>query len=206
MKQLNEFNSLADAQAYGYTKEKLIHRDMITSLLSATDSVDTLTEKAGYNINARKFLFAINNGVEEYNLMNSHPVGQAQQALLANLVESESVSANFQAMAIAQANVEVFPYKDTTQEQYNQSNNIYTAKRIEWSQGQDLVIDLEQDINETNATLWLVEDGFQDENLGRPCRLSKSLKYRVRMDGKKGRGTVEVRIPVENTLFNLEVI
>ncbi len=101
------------------------------------------------------------------------------------------------------------PYAETTQEDLEKSKQgaTYTAQQTQWTQGQDLVIDLQTPLEkETNATCWLVEPGFADENLGKPCRIKESLKYRVRMTGKRGTGTVEVRVPVENALFSLEAI
>lgn len=88
---------------------------------------------------------------------------------------------------------------------------VYTTKTLEWSQGQDICIDLEQAVSDCSATLWLKNSGmndpeFDDENMGRPCRLNEPKKYLIRMDGKRGSGTVEVRIPVENALFNVVVI
>jgi hypothetical protein len=89
---------------------------------------------------------------------------------------------------------------------------VYTTQTTEWIQGKDIIIDLEQPLAEPkSATLWLKNSGmndpeFDDENMGRPCRLLEAKKYLIRMEGKRGSGTVEVRIPVENALFNIAVI
>jgi len=119
VKQLNEFDTLAEAQAYTYIDEKMASPDMVLSLLTEYDSTLILESKSYTDPKAKGFMMALNGSVSEYNVMNSHPVGQAQQALLGYLVSIDAVTQEFSDALIAYANQEKQPYEFTTQAEFD---------------------------------------------------------------------------------------
>lgn len=124
MKPLDSFETLTEAQSYSYVNERMISPDMIVSMLTKNDSVISLTNGALTDDKAAGFILALKGSVTEFNLMNSHPVGQGQQQLLSYLESQGYVSAGFKADAIAYANLEIFPYQSTTQEEFDEAKGV----------------------------------------------------------------------------------
>lgn len=124
MKALNEFATLAEAQAYTYTNEKMASPDMVLSLLTQHDSVISLQNGATTDDKAAGFLLALQGSVTEFNVMNSHPVGQAQQQLLDYMVSQGFVTVEFKNALIGYANVSVQPYQNTTQQEFDDAKEI----------------------------------------------------------------------------------
>jgi hypothetical protein len=180
------------------SNEQLVSINKVVSLLTEHGCVGSLLDST--DDKAKGFALALTSGVATYDLRNSSPTGQKQQLLLKYMVSIGAVNAEFEAAVLEEANPA--PVNEP-----EPAPVVYTTATVKWCYGQDLVIDLQEELPEpVTATLWLVEEGYQDENLGRPCRLKEKLKYRIRMDGKRCNGDVEVRIPKENCLFNVEVI
>lgn len=208
MKPLNEFNTLADAQSYSYQNERMISPDMVTSLLTQYNSVISLQNHAQTDDEAAGFLLALTGSVTEFNVMNSHPVGQAQQRLLDNLVAQGAVSFEFQQAMLAYANVTVYPYENTTQEEFDEAQPVApSVQTIQWYSGQDICLTLLDPLDKTaSVTTWLCNDGFKEENMGRSTHIDEPLKYRIDMSGKRGSGNVEVRVNESNVNFTVETI
>ena len=119
MKQLNEFETLAEAQSYTYTDEKMVSPDMVLALLTQHDSTISLESASYTDTKAKGFMMALNGSVTEFNVMNSHPVGQAQQVILTHLVSIEAVTASFADSLIGYANQVKQPYKNAAQPEFD---------------------------------------------------------------------------------------
>lgn len=115
MKQLKDFSTLAEAKAYTY--ERMVSPDMVLALLTLHESTLTLDSASYTNAKAKGFLMALQGSVTEFNVMNSHPVGQAQQSILASLVTDQAVTQGFADALIDYANKK--PYAAATQEEFD---------------------------------------------------------------------------------------
>lgn len=207
MKPLNEFATIADAQAYSYQNERMVSPDMVVSMLTQYNSVISLQNQAINDDKAAGFLLALSGSVTEFNVMDSHPVGQAQQQLLEYLVSQGAVTFEFQQAMLGYANVTVYPYQSTTQEEFEQANSEPSIQSIQWQSGQDICVTLHDPLDKTvSVTTWLCNDGFKPENMGRITHIDEPLKYRIDMSGKRGSGTVEVRANQSNVNFTVEII
>lgn len=82
--------------------ERMISHDMLVALLTQHDSVSSL--QSSNDEKAKGFWLAVSSGVREFNVMNSHPVGQLQQQLLSHLVDINAVTQEFSDAAIEYAN------------------------------------------------------------------------------------------------------
>lgn len=122
--QLEEFNTLQDAKNYIAPKERMISQDMIVSFLTVNDCITTLQESA--NEKAKGFYLAVSSGVQEFNLMNSHPVGQAQQSLLAYLVLINAANQAFADDCISYANSTYKPHENKTKHDFDLAKGTIT--------------------------------------------------------------------------------
>lgn len=169
MTELKDFDTLAEAQAYTETKERMISQDMIVSLLTQFDCVSSLQNSTDEK--AKGFWLAVSSGVKEFNVMNSHSTGVAQQALLTYLVSVGAVTADFQANAIAYANQPYQPFANTTQEQFEVAKLTGESKAtIEYDGGDKLVTKGRRTFN---FDALLTEPAKKDIKVTVTCTMSK---------------------------------
>ncbi|AYA64315.1 hypothetical protein [Alteromonas sp. RKMC-009] len=133
MTPLNAFDSLEDAKAYSAPKEILITPDMVIAFLTEHNSVTSLQESTDEK--ARGFLMAISSGGIEFNLMDSHAVGQKQQAILTYLVSIDAVTQGFADACMSYANQTWQPYADTTEYQFMKAKGTCPVKEVFPSNG-----------------------------------------------------------------------
>lgn len=207
MKQLGEFNTLADAQAYSVYK--MIGSGSITAKMLESGVFEFF--EMGDHAIKRAFMSHINRG-DPVDLAPNSELGQGNLYMLNELKlgypEYETQLDSF--VSSCDTFCKSFPYADKTQEeylyQYNMTNKIYTAKTIPNWQGQDVAIELLEDLPvQCAVTSWIAESGFQTENAGRSKQIKSIGKYRLNMAGVRLRGDLELRIPFENVNFNVSV-
>lgn len=207
MKQLNEFETIEAARSYTYTTERMISSAMIFAMLGQHNSMNTL--KASDDNVAVAFLSALNGGVDEYNLMNSHDLGELQQSSLARLVGINAVTQEFANAAIAYANGKIEqPYLDCTQVQFNNAKKLYTEIPVtDYQRGKNLKVTLIDTLPESCAiTTWDKDGDFGYEYFGKAVHVNKSQNvYKLKLDNKAVDGELFVRIPFENFNFTVEM-
>lgn len=123
MSDFGSFSTLELAQAHEEPVERMVSPDMVISLLTAHDSVVSLKTKAVTDDKAAGFLLALTGSVTDFNLMNSHPVGIAQQGLLTYLVSIEAVSQSFKEAIISYANYVTYPHAGKTQADFDEAKD-----------------------------------------------------------------------------------
>lgn len=210
MKQLNEFETIEDAKAYQYNQERMISPDMMLALLSQHDSVLTLQEAAKTNHKAAGFLLALQGSVTAYNLMNSHPLGMAQQANLNQFAIDGVVTQAFADAAINYANDNItYPYANKTLVEFNNAKKIHTQIKVEgYQRGKNLKITLIDALPEPCAiTTWSKDGDFDYENFGKSVHVTPTQNiYKLRLDNKAVDGELFVRVPFKNFNFTVEAI
>ena len=143
-----------------------------------------------------------------FNLDKETEEGQYNIAALSALVLHGVVSESDSDMFLGLGKYK--PYTGVTETDYihkkNMANSVYTSKIIKDWQGQDVIIELSQDLmTKCAATTWIVNDGFVTENAGRSKQIEKAGKYKLDMSSIRQRGNLEVRIPFENVNFTVSV-
>jgi len=107
---------------------------------------------------------------------------------------------------VSEANKLYYPFSNVTLSQFNSAKGLFASKQIELIAGKDIVVTVNAELPElVAATAWRVETGFSAENAGRNTYVQKVQKYRIDMSGKKS-GSYEVRVPIANADFTVEVI
>jgi len=156
--QLKDFDTLDSAKAYLAPVERMISHDMIISLLTQNNCITSLQTSADEK--ARGFYLAVLSGVREFNLMNSHPVGQAQQALLTHLVNVKAANQDFADACIAYANSTRRPFKGSTKHDFEVAKGVVNRVEITPSNG-FLTINTTKDCEEHNPQIYIkVGDTF----------------------------------------------
>lgn len=125
---LQDFATLQAAIDYVAPKERMISQDMIVSFLTLNDCVTSL--QTSTNEKAKGFYLAITSGVQEFNLMNSHTVGQSQQALLAYLVTAGAVNQAFADTCVGYANGSYQPFINATKHDFDKAKGVITKTPI----------------------------------------------------------------------------
>lgn len=97
-------------------KSRMLSPDMMVHMLTMSDSITSLFESTDEK--AKGFLLAIKSGgITEFNLMDSHPIGQLQQKTLTHLVEVNAVTPMFKTLCLNYANYSGLKYPSLTIEQ-----------------------------------------------------------------------------------------
>jgi hypothetical protein len=120
------------------TNERMISQDMVTTFLIQNTSLKTLhsaTSELAFG-----FWTAITSGVKEFNLMNSHPVGQAQQAMLGALVSEGAVTQGFMDQCISYCNAQVPKYSGITLQQVKEARYPTTWKPVTITSGNSQIV------------------------------------------------------------------
>jgi len=195
---LSNFNSLAEAQAYSETSGKMMSPDLMLSYLTMFGHVSILDNPINDETKALKHAF---NFGSEFNLIKGHPSNI--QSMLQIMVDAGDISVPFQQAVIAYANPTIQPFATSTQLEFNQANQIYTSKTIQYT-GRNLRLRLNTTLpTDCMATLWITETGFLQENTGRPVHLSSIGNYKLNLSGI-AQGALEVRVPYLNADFVVE--
>jgi len=106
---------------------------MIVSFLTQNDCVTSL--QTSTNEKAKGFYLAVLSGVQEFNLMNSHFIGQAQQALLAYLVSVGAVNQAFADSCVNYANGTYQPFINATKHDFELAKGIITKTPVTVEKG-----------------------------------------------------------------------
>lgn len=126
--QLSDFQRLADAKAYSETKERMLTQDMIVALLTEHNCVTTLEQSSDEK--AKGFYLAIQSGVKEFNIMNSHPVGQRQQQLLSYIANTGAVNQAFADACVSEANFTHLPFAKSTEYDFMKAKGTCPVKQV----------------------------------------------------------------------------
>lgn len=121
MKQLHEFNTLQEAQAFQLKGQRMISPDMLVNILTKLGAFTKLTTEgteASVALNA-----ALQFG-SEFNFIEGHP-----SSITSLLSEFRYMDDTIKQTLIGYANPVSYPYKETTQEEFNE------ALRIQSHQG-----------------------------------------------------------------------
>lgn len=141
-----------------------------------------------------------------FGMDSSKTDGQANRVALSLMVEYSVLTQQEANGFIAKTLTVTRPFENVTQAQFNSAKGLITAKSINFVSGKDIVLTLNSDLIErVAATVWRVETGFEPENAGRNVHIQNANKYRIDMKGKKS-GTYEVRVPLLDADFTLELI
>ncbi len=195
---LSDFETLQDAKAYSEAKGRMISPDMMLAFI-ATFEIGRAIENEDSEA-AFAFRKALQFG-SEFNLMINHSSNVIQL-----LSQIQAASQEFKDYVVNYANPVVFPFSDVTQSQFNMAKGVFKSLSVQYQQGQDICLTLNDDLSErVSATVWKTEQGFEPENAGRSVYLQLANKYRVDMSGKKS-GVYEVRMPFDNADFTVELI
>ncbi|QPG06571.1 hypothetical protein IT774_05200 [Salinimonas marina] len=133
MMKLAEFATLEDAKLYQAPRERMISHDMVVTFLTKHDCVTTL--QSSTDEKAKGFYLAVLSGVEEFNLMNSHPVGLLQQGLLSLLVSVGAVNQAFADECINYSNTTYLPYENATLYDFLKATGTCPVKKVPVSKG-----------------------------------------------------------------------
>ncbi len=126
LKELLGFNTLSEAQSHSTVSKKMISPDAMLAYLTAFDLLDIIenpTTKESKGL-SKAFQFG-----SEFNLMVGHPLDQS--SMLTQMVSDNLVPESFKTYVIAQANKVVFPYKNVTQEQWDEAQLMFSPAKVE---------------------------------------------------------------------------
>ena len=198
---LSDFADLQTAQAHTEVKGRMISPDMMVSFLTAHNLINTVLNSS--TDGAKGLQLALQFG-SEFNVITGHPASII--TIVNQMITDEILTQAFKEFCVSYANPVVYPFANTTLAQFNMAKNIYTAKQITLTKGQDIIVTVNTSLPErVAATVWRVETGFEHENAGRNIHVKDTNKYRIDMSGKKT-GEYEVRIPFDNTDFSVEAV
>ena len=130
---LKEFATLADARNHTEPFERMLSPDMVINFLTVHDSLDILL--ASTDEKAKGLVFALQSGVTEFNLMNSHPVGQLQQQLIGYLVQINAITVDCFNACVGYSNTTRKPYKSITKQDFNNAKGIIILKPVTVEKG-----------------------------------------------------------------------
>lgn len=110
---LKDFSTITEARQYSTTKGRMISHDMIVVFLTKNQCITSL--QAATDESARGFWLAVSSGVQEFNVMSNHQVGQGNQKLLAHMVSIGTVSQSFADDCLSYANFTIYPHANATE-------------------------------------------------------------------------------------------
>lgn len=128
MKQLAEFNTLAEAKAYTYTQGKLIPRTTMNSLLGDAGLMIALEVEAKTDDRFAAFMHPTST---EYNFMIGNPTGDKQIAMLDDII----AEGKFPALAALKpvvlhiANPVTYPHANASEYDFNRAKGLPIAQK-----------------------------------------------------------------------------
>ena len=157
--QLKDFTSLEDAKQYPQTVERMISHDMVVTYLTKCSCITSLQTSSDEK--AKGFYLAVLAGVQEFNLMPSHPVGQEQRASLTHLVEVGAVTPEFQAACLAHSVLTTYPFKNVTEYEWLKAKGNTTKVPVTQSDGY-IKINVESDVTPHRPQVYVeIQSVFQ---------------------------------------------
>ena len=114
-----DFDSVELARIHKEPTKRMASPDMIISFLTKHDCVTSL--QTSTNEKAKGFYLALLAGVQEFNLMNNHPIGQAQIQLLSYLVSVNAVNQAFYDEAFNYCNYTNTPFVNLTKHDFDKA-------------------------------------------------------------------------------------
>ncbi len=209
MKQLNEFDTLAEAQAHTEIESVLLTSNSVIGAMVINDLYLYFRDATD---GTRKALIDVIKAGSPMDFSELTEDGITNNYLLDGFISSETdvdIKARLESLKaylIAQSDKTVYPYINATQAQFNMANGLSAVQDVEHVAGNDIVITLASDLPErVAATVWFVEDGFDDVKMGKNVYLQSAQKYRIKMSGVKS-GSYQIRIPLLTAIFTAESI
>jgi len=130
---LKDFATLADARNHTEPLERMLSPDMVINFLTVYNSLNILLNSADEK--AKGLVFAIQAGVSDFNLMNSHPVGRGQQQLIGYLVAIGALTSDCRDACVGYANTTRKPYKSITKNDFDLAKGTINRKSVTVEQG-----------------------------------------------------------------------
>lgn len=126
---LKDFPTITEARQYSTTKGRMISHDMIVVFLTKNQCITSL--QSATDESAKGFWIAVSSGVQEFNFMSSHPVGQGNQQLLAHMVSIGAVSQSFADDCLSYANFTIYPHANATEYDFKRAKGFpITQKQV----------------------------------------------------------------------------
>ena len=208
MKQLNEFENLEQAKTYNTESEYILSGSEFKAILSA-DGIDLLdfaislpAEWNGIKDQKALALKLIIESGERISFYPNSDIGAGNVAYLDTLISRYPDNVNLpiaKAVLINRCTAKEYPYADVTQSRFNDVKNIVQEFLVpDWTNGKNIKLSLASDLPDPcQVTTWDRDrdNGFRDENLGRPITIQKAGDYKIKMRGVVADGTVVVRVP-----------
>jgi len=143
MKQLSEFTTLAEAQAYEYITGQMIHRDSMNGWLGQAGVYKAMKAVAADELNPFSDVMEAFLDSEEYNFKQGTTTGDAHIALLDSLITGEpTIGARLAAIkpiVMARANVVSKPFEFTTQQDFDEAKDVGETITLPANTGQHKV-------------------------------------------------------------------
>jgi hypothetical protein len=188
MKQLNEFETLADAQAHMVTEQFEPFCGDVMDRLTRIGKYTRIKDIANEAGNPLRDAAAVCIDT----LLNKATIN-VHSDLLGAFVAYDELTQD-QADSIINMGIKtVYPYANTAQSQFNAAKGVMTE--VQAKPGA-ITIHLKQDLPERVAvTFWAVRVGYEDENLGQQKWIQKAQKYSHTISNKHPGTQVVGRIP-----------
>jgi len=143
MKQLSEFTTLAEAQAYEYITGQMIHRDSMNGWLGQAGVYKAMKAVAADELNPFSDVMEAFLDSEEYNFKQGTITGDAHIALLDSLIAGEPTIgarlASIKPIVMARANVVSKPFEFTTQQDFDEAKDVGETITLPANTGQHKV-------------------------------------------------------------------
>lgn len=156
--QLSQFNTLEDAKEHSEQKERMISHDMIVVFLTKNQCITSLQNSTDES--AKGFWLAVSSGVQEFNIMSSHPVGQGNQQLLTHMVSIGATNQSFADDCLSYANFITHPYAKATTHEFMKAKGTCPVKAVEPINGW-LKITLTQDVEAHRPQVYTTIQGVR---------------------------------------------
>ena len=125
--QLKYFSTITEARQYSTTKGRMISHDMIVVFLTKNQCITSL--QTATDESAKGFWLAVSSGVQEFNVMNEHPVGQGNQQLLSHMVSIGAVNQSFADDCLTYANFTTYPHANATEYDFKRAKGLPIAQK-----------------------------------------------------------------------------
>jgi hypothetical protein len=130
---LKDFATLADAKIHTEPFERMLSPDMVINFLTVYNSLNILLSSTDEK--AKGLVFAIQAGVSDFNLMNSHPIGRGQQQLIGYLVAIGALTSDCRDACVGYANTTRKPYANETKQSFDIAKGTISRTQVTVEQG-----------------------------------------------------------------------
>jgi hypothetical protein len=125
--QLKDFQTIEEARIHPEPSGRMISHDMIVVFLTKNRCITSLQNATDES--AKGFWLAVSSGVQEFNVMNEHPVGVGNQQLLAHMVSISAVNQSFADDCLAHANTTTYPHANATEYDFKRAKGLPIAQK-----------------------------------------------------------------------------